>query len=497
MIKSTDSGKLRDNFALNFALLFSTVFLLVGKKPPFDNEYAYLLRLVKTYDADFLLNDWTFSAPANEHWVFNHIFGLLTFVFSIEFISWSGRIVCWTILLSALMRLGKYWEIPLWAITASIFLWLCGGQSVVGREWIIGTFEAKCVAYICLLFALDGFCRERVVAPSILLGLTFSFHPAVGVWAVLATGSALLVCRRNFTELFKVAALTAVFALPGLLPALSEIGSGASLEDWKFITLVRLPGLLNPFSWSKSAIGLLYLQLAFCVLFYRAGGASKERKFLMAFLSVLCLFFTAGIFLRVFDQYTLLRYMPMRLFPVFAPLFFFFTLAEAWKRRLFAPPLKWAALVGVVCLLMWQNPLTTAFDYLAENYRTWTSGADDAAQTFIWLRENTPNGTIVIAPPWRKDFWYLSRRAEILHDGYPPFSALTEWRKRLEILTGEAPTLKGRRETEEAAAFYNSLTTARIDEIAARWQAQYLVSEGEYPYDAVFTSGKYKVYRLY
>jgi hypothetical protein len=282
-----------------------------------------------------------------------------------------------------------------------------------------------------------------------------------------------------------------------MLPILFETAQTASLEDWKFIVLVRLPALLNPFSWSKSSIALAYLQLAFCLLFYRSGGATKERKFLTAFLSILCVFFTAGIFLRAAGQYQLLQYMPMRLFPVFAPLFFLFTLVKAWEQKLFAPPLKAIALVGFACLLLWQNPLATAIEQFAVTYQTWTTPTDDAAKAFIWLRENTPNGVTVIAPPWRKDFWYLARRAEILHDGYPPFSALRDWRERLEILTGKSPPEKGRRENEDKAAFYYSLTAAQIGEIAARYQAQYLVSESEYPLPVVFTSGKCKVYQLY
>ena len=141
MIRSFSLTNLKDNFLVHFALLFGTIFFLVGKKPPFGNEYAYLLRLITTYNSDFLLNDATFAIHANEHWLFNHLFGLLTFFFSIEFIGWSGRIVCWAVLLFALMRLAKHWEIPLWMITASILLWLCRGQSIVGDEWIFGTFE--------------------------------------------------------------------------------------------------------------------------------------------------------------------------------------------------------------------------------------------------------------------------------------------------------------------------------------------------------------------
>ena len=54
----------------------------------------------------------------------------------------------------------------------------------------IGTFEAKCVAYICLLFALDGLLREKTIYPASCSGLTFSFHPAVGMWSILAAGLA-------------------------------------------------------------------------------------------------------------------------------------------------------------------------------------------------------------------------------------------------------------------------------------------------------------------
>ena len=496
MIKAFSFSNLKENFLVHFVLLFGAIFFLVGKKLPFGNEYAYLLRLITTYDGNFLLNDATFAFPANEHWLFNHLFGVLTLFFSIEFIGWSGRIVCWAVLLFALMRLAKHWEIPLWMITASILLWLCRGQSIVGDEWIFGTFEAKCISYICLLFALDGFSREKVIYPSILLGLTLSFHPAVGLWGGLAAGLALLFCRWDLTRLLTVGAITFAFALPGVLPLLSEITHTSSFEEWKFIDLVRLPNLLDPFSWSISKICLIYLQLTFCLLFYHVNEPAKQRKFLTAFLSALGLFFTLGIFLRGFEQYELLRFMPTRLFPVFAPLFFFFAFAEAYKQRLFAPPVTALAAVGFVCLLFWQNPLTTVSDQLVQTYQTWRSEPDDTANSFVWLGENTPNGATIIAPPWRQDFWYLAHRAQAVSSGYPPFAGLQEWSERLETLAGESPLQKGRRENEEVSAFYHALTTETINEFARRCRAEYLVSESDYPYAVVFRSGKTKVYQL-
>ena len=158
-MKLPDFTNLKENFYLQFFALLGAVFLFVGKPVPSSNEFSYLLRLRKVYDPNYLASDITFSTPANEYWLFDHIFGLLTFFLSIEMIGWLGRIACWSVLLFALMKLGKRWEIPLWTISVSIFLWLYVGQSIIADEWMFGGFEAKCVAYICLIFALESFFR--------------------------------------------------------------------------------------------------------------------------------------------------------------------------------------------------------------------------------------------------------------------------------------------------------------------------------------------------
>ena len=69
-----------------------------------------------------------------------------------------GRVACWAVLIYALQRLARHWEIPMWLATAGIAIWLAAGQTIVGGEWMIGTFEAKCIAYICLLFAARRLC---------------------------------------------------------------------------------------------------------------------------------------------------------------------------------------------------------------------------------------------------------------------------------------------------------------------------------------------------
>ncbi len=486
-------SKIRDNALANYVILAAAVIAFCARAVPFGNEYVYLLRLKSTYDPSFLLNDVSFAAPATEHWFFNHIFGLFTYFAALEVIAWTGRLLCWAVLIYALRRLARHWEIPLWMATAGILLWLAAGQTVVGGEWMIGTFEAKCLAYICLLFALDGLLREKIEYPGVLLGLTFSFHPAVGIWSILAVGIALLASRRPIMDIAKVAGLTFLFSLPGLVPLLVGGTPHASADDWRFLELVRFPHVFDPFSWPKTAIVLVYMQLAFCVMIYLKSERRATHTFLISFLAALGAFFTVGIILRAAGQFELMEMMPTRLFPVFTPLFFFWYLARAFQQRIFAPPMTTIAVVAFVAIMLWQSPFATANDQSHQTVESWQGGVDTTDDAFKWIGENTPKGTIVIAPPWRQDFWWQARRAQVVSWNFPTYTNLGEWHRRVELLAGNAPRTK---EGDTRTEFYYSLPKQQLDAIAAETNAEYLVTDSAYPYAIAFQSGDTRVYRL-
>jgi len=401
--------------------------------------------------------------------------------------------LCWAVLIYALQRLARHWEIPFWMATAGVLLWLAAGQTVVGGEWMIGTFEAKSLAYICLLFAIDGLLRERVISPGILLGLTFSLHPAVGLWSILAAGIALLITKRTLADIVRIAGLTFIFSLPGLIPLLTNGTAHAATDDWRFLELVRFPQIFDPFSWPKTAIVLVYLQLTFCIMIYLKGERKRTDKFVISFLAALGLFFTCGIVLRACGQFALMEMMPTRLFPVFTPLFFFWYLVRAFERRAFAPPVTSIAVVAFLSIMLWQSPFATANDEFHQTIESWQSGIDTTDDAFRWIRANTPNGTIAIAPPWRQDYWWQTQRAQVVSWNFPTYTDLGQWHSRVEALAGDAPrTKQGDTRTE----FYYSLPKEKIDSIAAATGADYLVSDAAYPYAVVFQSGDTRVYKL-
>jgi hypothetical protein len=378
--------------------------------------------------------------------------------------------------------------------TAGILLWLGAGQTVVDGEWMIGTFEAKCLAYICLLFALDGLLRDKVAYPGVLLGLTFSFHPAVGMWSILAVGIALLVSKRRVAEITNVATLTLLLSLPGLVPLLIGGAMHGGADDWRYLELVRFPQIFDPFLWPKTAIVLVYLQLAFCVMIYMKGERKRSDTFLIAFLAALGVFFTLGILLRAAGQFELMEMMPTRLFPVFAPLFFFWYLARAFEQRMFAPPATAVAIVAFVAIMLWQSPFATANDQLHQTVESWQGGVDTTDDAFKWIAANTPNGAVAIAPPWRQDYWWQTRRAQVVSWNFPTYTDLGEWHTRVQALAGDTPRTK---EGDTRTEFYYSLPKAKIDSIASETGAEYLVSDASYPYKVLFESGETRVYKLH
>ena len=485
----TESPKV---FWLCFALLFLAVVLFHGKTVPFSNEFLYLLRL----KSDFLPDDWTFSQAANEHWFFNFIFSFPARVFSLEAVGWLGRIAVWILSLIALIKLGKRWAIPVWAVAVSIFVWLAFAQGIVGEEWIFGGFEAKTVSYIFLLFSLLEFSKQKIILPAVLLGLSFSFHPAIGLWAIPAIGLALLFEKIPTADFVKLVCLTGLFSLFGLIPLFAEQADVAaySFDDWEFVVLYRVPWHLDLFQFSKSGIILIFVMLAFNCFALRKS-ESFALRFLLKFQIWLGLFFIFGLLFRWFELYPLLRLMPMRLFPVITPLFFIFTVFYNIP-RLASKQYKIAVSLFAVLVVVALNPFGKGFYQIQETVQSWRGAPDDFQTAAGWIAGNTPPDSVVIYPPNRRDFWYFAERASVVSFAYPTYNRLSEWRKRTSDLTGNLQISKGETGNEEIEAAFNQLPIEQIQQLKNKYAATHLVSRRVYSYPIIFETETYRVYQL-
>lgn len=479
-------------FWLCFAAVFGVILALHARPVPFGNEYLYLLRLVP----DFLPNDWTFSRPAYEHWFFNSIFSLPARFLSIEAVGWLGRLAAWTVCLLGLFRLGRLWGISYRAVAISIILWLAFPQAVVNLEWIFGGFEAKTIAYACLLFSLYFFANKFFVLPSILLGLSFSFHPAVGLWAIPAIGAALFLEQTRRRDLAVVLVVTALFSLPGAVPlALDPLGAiSSSYDDWRHLVQVALPFHLDLFQFSKGEMVLLFAMLVFNVAAMWKSPVFALRL-LAKFQAVLGVFFLLGIALRAAEMYPLLRFMPMRLLPVFTPVFFMFTAFHLIpKVDSVASKLKLTAFAVAIVAL--QNPFVNSVPQLRQTVSAWRKSPTDLQRAYQWISENTENDALILSPPFDKESWYFSKRAVVVSYRYATQDRLPEWRERVADMTDNVPLPDGLAVYTEIDAAFNRLPAEKIENLRQKYGADCLISQNSYRYPVLFESGAYKVYRL-
>lgn len=489
----------RMTVAFTMVVLLIGVLILKGWPVPSGTEIVYHLTAYKQFHQDFLLNDWTFSLPQPEHRVFELISGMLLLIVSPEVFGWTGRLVTWFLILLALYRIGRHYEIPSWMIATGMLLWLAYDQALVAHEYMIGSFESKSVAYVFLLFAINGFIDGRHIIPGLFLGLAFTFHSAVGLWGCLAVGCTLLALRFSFKKVLATAACAALGALPGLVFLIPTVMGNAqsTADDWKFAALVRFPYHLDPFSWPKRDILLAYMLFVFSWLHSRQARENKAIQFLTWFQGFLCVCFTAGLLLRFGEQYQWLKFMPMRLFPVFSLLLFFFHLMHAYRH---APAVRLgggAVLLALFCLLGLKNPLGEFVDGARFTYINWTDKATDLQRTYQWFPANTANGSIIIGPPWNDDSVYFSQRAQVSYWGYAPPGHMSEWRVRFRALVpDEWQQMPGETYAEQMEPLYSKLTEEEIAAVVKKYGGDYLVSKGRYSYPILFDSGTYKVYAL-
>jgi hypothetical protein len=482
-----------------FAILFSTALFLnrEGTTVPGNNEDVYLIYLARPYQPDLLAQDWTLAGRDLVHAAFNWSFGWLTLLFSLKTVGWIGRVLVWSLTIVGLLRLGRNYRIPMWAITISIFLWMLYRQSVVSRSWMIGTFESKCVAYILLLFSLDRFTHRKFALGAALLGLSFTFHPLVGLWAGLAAGFALVMMRTSPKTLLKCGALTVLFGLPGLLLMLPAMGqmAPASSAIWEFTIRAGAWYHLDPSSFPKRDLLLLLLMFAFNAVHGWSQRKDEGIRLLTFFQVGAGIWFALGYVAHAVGWYALLGYYPFRVFSLLVPLFFFFQLMRALRdlpETRYRPAL---AATGVLVLLCLDNPLALLVDQARQYRRMWAvAGKDDYAEALKWVRGNTPEDAILITPPWKKS-WFYSRRALVVQFNFARYDRLAEWRERV-LATCGPPSADGRYYAEEMERNYFDLSEAGIAAIRERFGGDYLVTTANYSYPVAEQMGRYKIYDL-
>lgn len=504
-------------------LLVLFVLVIVGHPVPEPvTEYLYLPCLANQYNPQWIANDWTMASTWYEHAVFNLSFGWLTLFLPLEVVGWLGRLTVWLLLLSLLYQVGKHLALPAWMTSLAIVFWLLREQSIVASEWVFGGFEAKVVSYVFLFASLVLFFKRRETWGAFCLGICFSFHAAVGLWAGLAVGFALVMLRMPIRQLIPLAGWVILGALPGLVftVLLLQQGGTNSVEAWKFVVLVQAPQHFDPWSWPLRERLLVFVLLGFNIIHAVRRWEQRPLRFLLFFQLALALFFVLGLWWRWQESYYLLRYFPFRLFPVFVLLSFLLQVMMVLHEQIqhANPPQnlpisedthpqrvlsRLAIFLGLVGLMSLGNPVAQFVDFLNQTRQLWRPKQDDLHRTLRWVRDHIPTGQIVIQPPWVGETFYVTRRAQIANWWANRYDKLPEWMERLEAMLGKIPPLAVtkkqdllQKKQDLLETNYNSRTPEQIRAIVKKYGGHALVSKANYTYPVLFKTPTYRVYDL-
>lgn len=498
-------------------VVLAVTLLLYGNPVPRLSEELYLPIVKRVADPNYLWGDWTFAGAFGEHWLFDQLFAPLAGAVSVSAFGWIGRLVFWPVLAYLLLRIGNRLGLGAWPATLALVLWLLNNQSLLGGEWIIGSFEAKTVAYTCLLGALLAITYERIPLALALIGLTLSFHPAVGLWGAWGAGLALLALRETRVRAISWSWLALLLAVPGIVSALSATGE-VSPAIQRFVVIEAIPYHLDPFFGGKTfgpgqaALHAVVLvgMFAFNLWAARRSSGDLTQRFFAAFQIAAAAPFALAYAARAFHVWEYLRFMPLRSFPLIVPLVFFFQAirlalvalaAEEMprRRRRRAQRRGWLGLAALtVIALVPASPLVAAPRLVFRNFESWTH-VDEVAQAFAWVRDNVPDTATCIVPIERQDAFVRSERAQVANWQAIPYDRLPEWKRRIDQLVGGRDYFDGHGwhgSLDDLADRYDGLTTKQVQRIARRYSATCFVSRSRYSFPELHREGGVRVYTV-
>lgn len=492
------AGRPHTAWTIALLTLLVVVALIAATPVPRGNESVYLLQLYRAWQPEFLSGDWTFAKAGSEHWLFNKLVGVFAFFVPLEVIAWLGRITCWVLSLVCLLLIGRRFGLGPWLSVLAITAWLSIGQSLVGGSWVIGGFEAKTVSYVLLLGAILQALRMRFTGSALLAGLSFSLHPSVGALGGFALLCALGAAGLEPRRLLSYIAFALITALPGLIQAIPlALEAQASDDAITYLTLVRLPHHLDPYSWSKEALAALGLAFGATVWYAWENRGSHLWRGILGFQAGLFVPFVVGLIARALGWYSLLLYFPFRLLPLFTPLVFFLSLAHLVLNARTSPvrPLTLIGFLAVLATL--PSPLGGLHERIQSTVTQWTRSSSDLDETLAWASRNLPEEAKVLSAPWRKDVWYAMRRPTVVNESYFPYGELAAWRERGVAVYGDLPQgASGSERLQAVEDAYNNMRLDQVDYIRGRYGLDYLISSSQYPLPVVYRHGSQMVYEV-
>ena len=454
---------------------------------PGINEPHYLCKARHWWNPEWCANDF-FLQSSNPHLIFYVTFGWLPELVSFPTAAIVARAVCLLILAIGWLELTgpllKRREETL--LVLGLFALL---QSLINfsGEWLLGGAESKVISYGFGFWGIGRQLQGKFPAAAILLGLSASFHPLVGVWL---TGCALggywltywnfcrreglslaVCCQQSVKNMLSATTLLAggfwlLCAVPGLWPAVAMLLEPVDVRT-KFAgdylqVFYRLKHHLDPMQfalWRYAGYAAMTAGVAGLYVWERRRWNRLHQpvpaawRMLIAIVLVSLLIAAIGVLLGARSgpasempgfkwRLRLLKFYPFRVYDLLLPLLLSLaivrtlgqTLFSKWDSQLQRP--RWRILCGVLTLvLLWAAIVAPFID------RRGTRMTADQREAWLdvcaWIKQNLPEESEVMTPPNSWAFKWFAQRAEFINfkDCPQDSSGIVEWNRRLLLIT--------------------------------------------------------------
>lgn len=484
---------------------------------PLAKQYAY---------PTWIPGDWYLNQPPGYRLLFETLFGRLIVAWGFLATSLVGRLLCYGLVASGLVLIGRRLglSLPLLLLAVVLFLYTNRNQGLVAFEWLLGGLEAKSVAYGFVLLAIALMLMGMYRLMALMLGLATSFHVLVGGWAFLATLGWLALrwsCKasvRNLWLLLGIYLLASAFAIKPVLEQLFTTLPPSSVTPSYIYVFVRLPHHLNPLSWSsdwwiKPTIYLLVLVMSIKLLQRQqhSDRLSKQHTAqieLFEFTLICLVPFILGLAVAPLDSKgRLLQYYPFRLGDVMLPLNTYLIFACALQQTFTGRARQVLLLFCIVLLAVLCSIQSVSFHKQFLALRQFPQVDFEFKALCNWVRTQTLTDATVISPPVDfVDFTWLAERPTIAKFKLLPQTktGILEWYDRLSDLSGDLSpwsTTTGiknsKREIKQALTTgYNHLTTVQVDGLMTKYRATYFMTRIEHQLDLpmAYHNSRYVIY---
>lgn len=485
-------------------LIFLLFLVVTGDAVPGNDEAHYLPKAKHYWNPAWCPGD-HFLSSADAHQVFTWAFGWLTLWLPLSAVAWIGRIFAWSFLAWSWRRLSfSVVPRPLFSLlSAGLFLTL-SQRCQLAREWVVGGFEAKEIAYAFVWLALEAVVRNRWRRAWLLLGAGSSFHVLVGGWSVVACGVSWLLAGSSRPALrSQIPALVGglVLALPGLAPAVAlnlRVDAETARRANEIYVFERLSHHLVAHEFEGARIAAHVCLLALWIALAIAVRKDDGQRRLQGFVLGAVLIAAAGVLLdltllsRPEVAAAVLRYYWFRLADASLPLGVALAmlglavkqdvLQPAWARWLSGEILTAAIILGVGLSLGTAHYFQRLDSRPGADIQGLPARGDAPEQTreqiqsqwqaaCEWISRQTPEDAVFLTPRRQQTFKWHAGRSEVFCWKDVPQDArgLVEWQKRQERIFPTSPAPN----SDNLDLLRHS--DAELAAICAEYQADYFI----------------------